>query len=148
METSVYGSMKKKHMKKKQWFDIYRMRTHYVYGVPVCDICGLPIYDKPAMHHTIVMKRHVQGWKKNLRGLIDVPMNICVLHNYPCHLGPAHGAGGRLLIAAQIVRYGWNNIDEWVEGLPFKVAFLEWHRGIVDDYEASEIVREELPWIL
>jgi len=123
------------------------MRINEMYGVPICDLCGYPVKDRVDMHHAIVMKRHAQGWKRNLRGLIDVPMNISVLHRIPCHLH-AHGGSGWLLIAAQIVRYGWNNIDEWVEGLPFKVAFLEWHRGIMNDYEASETVEEKLPWML
>jgi len=144
-------------MNSAEWFKIYRLRTDPSYGAPVCDICGKPVWDRPDLHHAIVMKRHVQGWPKKRRGLIDVPMNICVLHRFPCHQS-AHGRNYRLLVAVQIVRYGWAAIDEWVRGLPFQCSYwddrralitdMEWHRGFVDDQEAIEIVEVELPWIL
>jgi hypothetical protein len=126
---------------------------------PVCDVCGRLIQRDLAVHHTIIARRHAQGWPKEQRGLIDHEYNLCILHNYHCHLKAAHGWLGLALVAVQIVRYGWGTIDEWVNGLPpieeiggaeigglpFKVPFM-WHRGLTEA-EALALVKEKVPWI-
>lgn len=92
------------------------------------------------MHEAIVAKRTAMGWPKEQRGLINHQYNCVLVHaggGTGCHLW-AH-AHPDTMVARLIVRYGWEALDEWVKSLPFKVPFV-WHRGILSESEAREIV--------
>ena len=103
-----------------------------------CLICGRRLGPDAAMHHVIVARRHVAGWPKEQRSLIDHPCNVVLCCNEPCHLRDAHGEAGRYLIAWLIVQCGFDAIEAWVASLPWTLT-PRWHRGLSAE-EARDIV--------
>lgn len=110
-----------------------------------CDVCGVTV--EPAghgvdMHESIVSKQQVRGWRKELRGLINVEDNCHLVHHGDCH----DNASPRLMAAIQIVRYGKPRIQRWIDGLPFKIKY-HWDRGLTEK-AARDLVEVFAPWIL
>lgn len=112
---------------------------------PLCDICGRPVRVNNAdMHHGVIRKGTVRGWEIEKKELLNDPLDLLIVHRTPCHK-QAH-ARPVLCVAIQIVRYGWQRLDDWVYILPFRVAY-EWHRGL-DEQAARQLVKKEALWIL
>ena len=116
-----------------------------------CDVCGGPLALDVCggflafgvdMHESIVSKQQVRGWKKELRGLINVEENCHLVHHGDCH----DDTSPRLMVAIQIVRYGKARIQTWVDRLPFKVKYY-WDRGLTEA-SARYVVEVFAPWIL
>jgi len=123
---------------------LWRERTNYDYGLPLCDVCGEPLWGgQCAMHESVVRRGVARGWPKEDRVKIFVPCNCHLVCHGTCHM-QAH-ASPDLMVAIQIVRYGMQHIREWIATLPFKVPF-HWTRGL-DEEGALELVRREAPWV-
>lgn len=124
----------------KAW--LWDERADYVLESPCprCAVCGKPV-SNPDMHEAIVPKRAAMGWPKSKRGLINHRYNcLLVCSGTGCHL-QAHACPERM-VAMLILMYGWDNINEWVETLPFKVRFV-WHRGILNEEEANATLNSD-----
>lgn len=107
-----------------------------------CALCGKSGTEaRLDQHHLLIARRVAMGWKKEKRGLIDHHYNLVTLCNWPCHLLVAHGWKHRVLVARQIVQYGYETLSEWVESLPFKVPF-HWNMGLESDEEARKLLEE------
>ena len=124
--------MNRKILKKYLWRDRPRL----------CDICGEPMRVCD-MHESIVRRGVAQGWPLKRRSDIFVPENCHLLHP-KCH-SDAH-ANPELMVAIQMLRYGREKIQEWIDSLPFRATFY-WDRGL-GMRDAYELVEAHTPWIL
>lgn len=110
---------------------------------PLCDVCGEPLGSGVAdMHESVVPRRIAMGWDNS--GVIMYEYNCHLVHHVECHQ-LAH-ANPIKMVAIQIVRYGWHEIQEWIDTLPFVVEY-SWHRGLTDEAAYRE-VHDKAPWIL
>ena len=116
--------------------EIYNERMNWEAGSPLCAMCNKPAGESFALHHAIVSRKVAMGWAKKLRGLIHHRYNVLVVHQRKCHL-QAH-ASPKLCVAILVMMYGWQEIEDWVNALPWKVPF-SWHRGLTKE-EAEEMV--------
>lgn len=101
-----------------------------------CVLCGGRCVDR---HHLLIARRVVMGWKRRCRKLADHEYNLINLCRL-CHK-EAHGWKHRYLVARQIVRYGYEHLQNWVGTLPFKIPF-HWDMGITSDKEAQRLINQ------
>jgi len=98
-----------------------------------CRACGRRWSEVVAihMHEAILSKADVMGWKKKLRGQINIEAN-CILLCEDCHLG----LGGkspptRLEVLEQHVQMYGLGVVRWLRSLPFKAHPL---KGLLEQY--------------
>jgi len=111
------------------------LKAYLLTQFPFCDVCGHKLGHGPHMHESIVPKRAAMGWPKGKRGLINHRYNCHLLCCERCHQW-AH-AHPRRMVAIQIARYGYDEVQKWIDSLEFKVPYA-WHRGL-DEAEAGRL---------
>lgn len=113
--------------------DRNELKASLLDALPFCDVCGNRLRE-PDMHESIVTKQAARGWSKKKRKLINHRFNCHLVCN-SCHTW-AH-AHPKEMVAIQISRHGYDEIQEWIDSLEFRVPF-SWHRGL-DQVEADRM---------
>jgi len=106
---------------RTNWKRDLRERLDWIYGTirpRVCLVCG-GLMSTYHLHHGILSRRNVQGWKKPLRMLIEVEWNLIPLHDM-CHL--QHPPSREDCWIYQQDFYGRELLEEWLYSLPWKTG--------------------------
>ena len=101
------------------WTSI-RERMDFLYGTfrpRICLVCGKPFGNDVHLHHCIVTRGDIRGWKRERRILIDTEINLIPLHP-TCHLNspPTREDAWEY----QCAFYGGNIVNLWYNGLEWK----------------------------
>ena len=105
---------------QSRWKKELRERLDYMYEYirpRLCLVCDEP-FSTFHLHHAVVSKQDVRGWKRKKRFLIEVEMNLVPLHG-KCHLDTPPSR--ECCWEYQCDFYGEELMREWYNSLPWKV---------------------------
>ena len=102
-----------------RWRPDLKQKLNWVFGnlrPRTCLACGKPfgVWD---MHEGILSRQDVRGWKKTKKLLIMSELNCIPLHHV-CHMD--HPPSREDVWHYQTQFYGWEALNYWYFGLPFK----------------------------
>lgn len=103
-----------------RWKEELRERINWLHGCirpRVCLVCNRP-FSIFQLHHAVVSKQDVRGWKPKKRLLIEVEMNLIPLHS-KCHLD--NPPTRERCWEHQCDFYGEELMQDWYNSLSWKV---------------------------
>jgi len=110
---------------------------------PVCAICNKPFddYNEPSMHEVLLTRGDVKGLDIDEHHVLNVPMNVVLVHEGDCHIYAQHTPKGKMKCLRQIIKYeGLEAITNYLKGYEqtFPTLKLDRAKQLVTAYREND----------